>query len=72
MVDPGENRTATLIREFGEEALNSLEKTDEEKEKIKKMLTELFHEGDKVCCIYIVKILFHYQMYLLITNSLSV
>ncbi|XP_060585501.1 ADP-ribose pyrophosphatase, mitochondrial-like [Ruditapes philippinarum] len=42
MVDPGENRTATLIREFGEEALNSLEKTDEEKQKIKRMLTDLF------------------------------
>ena len=42
MVDPGEDRTATLIREFGEEACNTLEASPDQKEKIKAQLTELF------------------------------
>ena len=48
MVDPGENRTATLIREFGEEACNSLEASAEQKAKITQLLTELFSSGDTV------------------------
>ena len=48
MVDPGEPRTATLIREFGEEACNSLEATPEQKVKITAQLTELFSKGTKV------------------------
>lgn len=48
MVDPGENRTATLIREFGEEACNSLEASAEQKAKITQLLTELFSSGDTI------------------------
>ncbi|XP_053375162.1 ADP-ribose pyrophosphatase, mitochondrial-like [Mercenaria mercenaria] len=48
MVDPEEERTATLIREFGEEALNSLEATDEGKIKIKETLTHFFKDGLKI------------------------
>lgn len=45
MVNPGENRTITLMREFGEEALNSLEATGEEKEQITKVLKDFFQNG---------------------------
>lgn len=48
MVDPGEPRTATLIREFGEEACNSLEATPEQKAKINQQLTELFSTGEPI------------------------
>ena len=45
MVDPGEPLTATLIREFGEEACNSLEISEEKKAKITQQLAELFSKG---------------------------
>ncbi|KAL4223989.1 ADP catabolic process [Mactra antiquata] len=48
MVDPGENRTATLIREFGEEAMNSLEASPEEKICIKAELETFFKGGDAI------------------------
>eukprot|EP00298_Acanthocystis_sp_HF-20_P004326 c14662_g3_i1.p1 GENE.c14662_g3_i1~~c14662_g3_i1.p1 ORF type:complete len:304 (+),score=132.98 c14662_g3_i1:80-991(+) len=42
MVDPGEAVSATLKREFGEEALNTLEMSPEELEHVKVLLSELF------------------------------
>lgn len=48
MVDPGEPMTATLIREFGEEACNSLEASPAQKAKITKQLTELFSGGTMI------------------------
>uniref|UniRef100_A0A672KSG6 ADP-ribose pyrophosphatase, mitochondrial-like n=1 Tax=Sinocyclocheilus grahami TaxID=75366 RepID=A0A672KSG6_SINGR len=42
MVDPGERISQTLQREFSEEALNSLQASPSEREKIQKRITELF------------------------------
>lgn len=44
MVDPGEKLSAALKREFGEEALNSLQKTAAEKEEMEKQLNRLFNQ----------------------------
>ena len=48
MVDPGEDISATLKREFGEEALSCLELSAEDQEKIKKFVHNLFEHGEKV------------------------
>ena len=48
MVEPGDNVSITLKKEFGEEALSSLECTDEEKVAINKKLTSLFKSGSIV------------------------
>lgn len=47
-MNPGEDRTITLMREFGEEALNSLEATDEEKAQINQVMKNFFKDGFKV------------------------
>ena len=47
MVEAGDTVSATLKKEFGEEALNSLEATDEEKRKIEEHINHLFKSGDK-------------------------
>ncbi|XP_061849504.1 ADP-ribose pyrophosphatase, mitochondrial isoform X3 [Colius striatus] len=44
MVDPGEKISATLKREFAEEALNSLQKSPEEKRELEKRLHKLFSQ----------------------------
>nr|XP_042113684.1 ADP-ribose pyrophosphatase, mitochondrial isoform X2 [Peromyscus maniculatus bairdii] len=44
MVDPGEKISATLKREFGEEALNSLQKSSAEKREIEEKLHTLFSQ----------------------------
>lgn len=44
MVDPGEKISATLKREFGEEALNSLQKSSAEKRKLEEQLHKLFSQ----------------------------
>ncbi|XP_061494102.1 ADP-ribose pyrophosphatase, mitochondrial isoform X2 [Rhineura floridana] len=44
MVDPGEKLSAALKREFSEEALNSLQKTEAEKEELEKQLNRLFSQ----------------------------
>ena len=44
MVDPGEKISATLKREFEEEALNSLQKSSEEKAELEKQLQKLFSQ----------------------------
>ena len=48
MVNPGDNVTNTLKAEFGEEALNSLEATEQEKKKINSFIDELFAHGEMV------------------------
>jgi ADP-ribose pyrophosphatase len=44
MVDPGEKISATLKREFGEEALNSLQKSSAEKRELQEKLQKLFNQ----------------------------
>ncbi|KAJ7329286.1 hypothetical protein JRQ81_015460 [Phrynocephalus forsythii] len=44
MVDPGEKLSAALKREFSEEALNSLRKTEVEKKEMEKQLNKLFSQ----------------------------
>lgn len=48
MVDPGELVTATLRREFGEEALNSLEANKHSKGTLEKKIDDLFQQGFEV------------------------
>ena len=45
MVEPGDTVSLTLKKEFGEEALNSLEMDEEKKNKVRKSLDELFTHG---------------------------
>lgn len=47
-MDPGEFVSVTLKREFGEEALNSQELSDEEKRQMEKTIAELFQNGTEV------------------------
>lgn len=44
MVDPGEKISDTLKREFGEEALNSLQKSSTEKRELEEQLYRLFSQ----------------------------
>jgi ADP-ribose pyrophosphatase len=53
MVEAGDTVSATLKKEFGEEALNSLEATDEEKRKIEEHINHLFKSGDKLYAGYV-------------------
>lgn len=48
MVEPGDTVSATLKKEFGEEALNSTEVSEEERAQIEKQLDDLFHHGDTI------------------------
>ena len=48
MVDPGESVSVTLKREFGEEAMNSLQATAKEKARMEKTLSKLFSSGKEV------------------------
>jgi len=48
MVDPGEHVTTTLRREFGEEALNTLEANEEIRKGVEKSIEELFDKGSEV------------------------
>ena len=48
MVDPGDTVSRTLRKEFGEEAMNTLEATPEEKQQMERQINELFKEGHKV------------------------
>lgn len=53
MVDPGDTVSATLKKEFGEEAMNSLEADPEEKKKIEKQINQLFTQGVEVYSGYV-------------------
>lgn len=48
MVDAGEVVTATVRREFGEEAMNSIQMSSEEKKRMEKELDELFATGREI------------------------
>ena len=48
MVSPGEMVSVTLKREFGEEAMNSIEVSDQERELIANQVEALFHKGTEV------------------------
>ena len=48
MVDAGEAVSRTLKREFGEEAMNTLEATEAEKKEIEQQINQLFEGGTKV------------------------
>ena len=48
MVDPGDTVSRTLRKEFGEEAMNSLEASPEEKKQIERQISDLFKGGHKV------------------------
>jgi len=50
MVDAGELVSETLRREFGEEAMNSLEADGEQKARLKRQVAEFFKNGSEVCC----------------------
>ena len=47
-MDAGENVSVTLKREFGEEAMNILEASEERKKEIKAKIDEMFKNGVKV------------------------
>lgn len=61
MVDAGEQLSVTLKREFGEEALNSIEVSDGKKEDIKTHVDNLFMNGTEVIRYYCM-ILYMYQI----------
>lgn len=48
MVDPGDTVSNTLKKEFGEEALNSMVASAEEKKELQAALTERFKSGVEV------------------------
>lgn len=48
MVDPGENVSVTLKREFSEEALSSLDVSTEDRHKVETLVNGLFARGIKV------------------------
>ncbi len=50
MVEPGDTVSATLKKEFGEEAMNSLEASEAEKKEIEGHINTLFCQGDEVNC----------------------
>ena len=50
-MEPGDTVSATLKKEFGEEAMNSLEASEEEKKTIEDHINTLFHNGEEVCVL---------------------
>lgn len=48
MVDPGDTVSRTLKKEFGEEAMNSMEASEQEKGEIERQINKLFSGGVKV------------------------
>ena len=52
-MDRGEDVSNTMKREFGEEALNSLEATSQEKKRIKLDIEKLFQNGVDVSVCYL-------------------
>lgn len=47
-MDAGDTVSATLKKEFGEEALNSLECSEDKKKELEKLVNELFKNGQQV------------------------
>ena len=48
MVNPGEHVSITLKREFGEEAMNSMELTEQETVTMTRQISDLFATGNEV------------------------
>lgn len=48
MVEPGQVVTQALKAEFGEEAMAKLEVTEEERDKISRLIDKLFNNGNEV------------------------
>lgn len=55
MVDANETVSVTLKREFGEEALNSLEMSNEKKIDLERKIAEIFSNGVEVTSLYLFK-----------------
>ena len=57
MVDAGETVSVTLRREFGEEAMNSLDAPKKDQKKIEKAVKDLFKHGievfNQILCTYL-------------------
>ena len=53
MVDPGENVSVTVRREFMEEALDSTKASKQDKDKMEKMVGEFFDKGTKIYAGYV-------------------
>eukprot|EP00731_Ephydatia_muelleri_P023488 Em0015g1071a len=53
MVEAGDTVSATLKKEFGEEAMNSIEASEEEKKHTEELIAELFHSGTQVYAGYV-------------------
>ena len=49
MVDPGDNISITLRKEFAEEAMNCLEVNERDQKHIAKLLEKVFQNGYQVC-----------------------
>ena len=48
MVEPGDTVSATLKKEFGEEAMDTLQMDQEKKKKTEEAISNLFKGGEKV------------------------
>jgi len=72
MVEPGDTVSGTLKKEFGEEAMNSLEANPEQKKKIEEQINQLFSQGQEVrndkCpgrhCVAVVSLVFSHSGFL--------
>merc|ERR1712226_29721 len=53
MVDPGEAVSLTLKREFGEEALNTIEASEEEKAQLEQGIEDIFAHGTEIYAGYV-------------------
>jgi len=53
MVEPGDTVSRTLKKEFGEEAMNSMDASETEKIEIERHINELFKGGTKIYAGYV-------------------
>lgn len=58
MVEPGQVVTQALKAEFGEEAMAKLNVSDDEREKISRLIDHLFNNGVEVTLFYYLLLLF--------------
>ena len=56
MVDAGEAVSVTLKREFGEEALNTLEASPEERKRLAEHISQLFQKGREVLSVTVLSV----------------
>ena len=67
MVDANETVSVTLKREFGEEALNSLELSDAKKKELEKQISNLFNSGVTVSALLGFLLLWNFDLFVVIT-----